>query len=302
MSRALAFALAVFVALVVLSSTFFSVSQTQEALVLRLGEPVPGRGIVVTPGLHVKIPFVENVVKIDRRLLSVETPSEEVPVSDNQRLDVDAFARYRIVDPLLFFKSVRDEANANAQLRGVLNSEMRRVLGEASISDIVRDRREPLMNQIRDLVNATAQRYGVTIVDVRVRRADLPPTISNTVYSRMATQRQVEAAQFRALGSQASQEIKAKADRDATVIVADAQQKADTIRGQGDAERAQVFADAYGKDPAFFAFYRSMNAYKAALGGANSKFLLAPGSDFFRFFGDPTGGKPAAAPAAAATN
>jgi membrane protease subunit HflC len=270
----------------------YTVAQTEQAVVLRFGEPVPGRERVTDPGLHFKIPFVESVVILDKRILDLETPQEEVLAHDNQRLLVDAFMRYRIVDPLKFYQTVRSIDGGANQLGLVLNSTVRRILGDASMTDIVRDKREELMTQILAQVNSEADRIGVTVVDTRVRRADFPKEISDGVFRRMQSERQREAAEYRAQGSEQAQTIKAKADRDVTVLLAEAQQTADTTRGQGDAERNQVFNEAFGQDPDFFAFYRSMQAYQAGLKSDDTRLILAPNSDFFRFFGGPSGVAP----------
>ena len=287
------YALFALVVLAVVGGTFFTVQQTQQALILRFGEPVPGRGLVSEPGLHIKWPFIENVVYIDNRILDVENLRQEVLASDNQRLEVDAFVRYRVIDPLLFYQSVGTIAGANAQLVGVLNSSLRRVLGEAGLPEIVRDNRAGLMAKIRDQVEEGAKRFGLDIVDVRIRRADLPLEISEKVYNRMQTERQREAAEFRAQGAEQAQKIKAKADRDVTVLKADAQQQADQISGTGEAERNRIFAEAFGKDPDFFAFYRAMQAYQASFKGANTRFVVGENSAFFRFFIAPDGNQSA---------
>ncbi|WP_296709493.1 protease modulator HflC [Rhodoblastus sp.] len=285
---------AAFLVIVTLASTF-EVGQTQQALLLRFGEPVPERGLVTEPGLHFKLPFIESVVYIDKRILDLESPKQEILASDNQRLEVDAFVRYRIVNPLKFYQTVGSVARADNQLASVLNSAVRRVLGEANQMQIVRDERVPLTTRIRDQVNAEAERFGVSIVDARMRRVDLPRQISEKVFDRMRTERAREAAEFRALGQQEAQQIRSSAQRDATVIVAEAQQQADTMRGEGEAERSRVFADAFNKDPDFFSFYRSMQAYDAALKTKGSRFVISPSSDFFRFF-DHASGKAAAKP------
>lgn len=279
----------VVVVLLAAAGTMFTVSQTEQAVVLRFGDPVPGRERVTDPGLHLKIPFVESVVILDKRLLDLETPQEEVLTHDNQRLLVDAFMRYRIVDPLKFYQTVRTVEGGTSQLELVLNSTIRRVLGDASITDVVRDKREDLMSQIRQLVNAEADRIGVAVVDTRIRRADFPKEISAGVFGRMQTERQREAAEFRAQGAEQAAKIRAKADRDVTVLLAEAQQQADTTRGQGDAERNQVFNEAFGKDPSFFAFYRSMQAYQTGLKPNDTRLILTPNSNFFRFFDGPNG-------------
>lgn len=274
-------------ALIVGSAAFFTVDQTEQALVLRFGEPVEGRGLVATPGLHYKIPFVENVVYIDNRILDVETPNQEVLASDNTRIEVDAFMRYRIADPLRFYQTVGTLDRGNTQLGFILNSAIRRVLGEADLTQIVSSERSELMVKIKEQVNNESGRLGVTIVDVRIRRADLPKQISDQVYNRMITERAREAAEFRARGAEESQKIHAKADRDVVVLLGQAQQQADQTRGAGDAMRNQIFADAYTKDPDFFAFYRSMMAYETALKGPATRMVISPSSDFFRFFKSP---------------
>src|SRR3954467_4721011 len=294
--------IAVFVLIIVGSATF-EVKQTEQALVLRFGEPVAGRGLVTEPGLHFKIPFVETVVLLDNRILDLESPKQEVLASDNQRIEVDAFVRYRIVDPLRFYQTVGTIERANNQLASVLNSAVRRVLGEANQTQIVRDDRAALMVRIREQVNAEGARFGVRTIDARIRRADLPREISEKVYGRMQTERAREAAEYRAQGSEQAQKITAKADRDVVVLRASAQQQADQVRGQGDAERNRIFAEAYGQDPDFFAFYRSMQAYDASFKARDTRFVTAPTSDFFRYFGSATGRPaPAATPAGAATS
>ena len=277
------------IALVALSGSMFQVAQTEQALVLRFGAPVAGRGLVTEPGLHFKVPLIESVVKIDNRILALESPKQEVLASDNQRIDVDAFVRYRIVDPLLFYQAAGSVPVANNLLASMLNSAVRRVLGEANQQQIVRDERASLMVKIRDQVNSESQRFGIAIVDARVRRADLPREISEKVFSRMVSERQREANEYRAQGSEQYQKITSKADRDAIVLKAEAQQAADTIRGQGDAERNRIFAEAFGRDPDFFAFYRSMQAYDQTFKAGDTRFVTSPSSDFFKYFGNPNG-------------
>ena len=271
------------------SSAFFTVSQIEQALVLRFGEPVPGRGLVTTPGLHMKWPFLENVVFVDKRILDLETPKQDLIASDNQKIEVDAFLRYHIVDPLKFYQTNQTVRRLKDQLGSVLDSSVRRVLGAANLQQIVRDDRAALMLKIRELVNSEASRLGVAVNDVRIRHADLPKEISEQVFLRMQSERQREAAEFRAKGSEQAQTIQAKADRDVVVLRANAQQHADTVRGEGDATRNQIFAEAYGKDADFFAFYRSMQAYEAGFKGGDTRMVLNPKSEFFRFFASPTG-------------
>jgi membrane protease subunit HflC len=282
-------------------STLFTVSQTQQALVVRLGKPV---SVITEPGLNWKVPFIDSVIYVDKRILNIESPAQEVIASstDNtnsgigtdqagERLVVDAFARYRIVDPLKYYQTV-GVSGADAQLAILLNSALRRVLGAATLTDVVRDKREELMAKMRDQMNRDAKPYGVEVVDVRIRRADLPEKNSQAVYQRMQTERQREAAEFRAQGSQKSQEIRARADRDVTVLLADATSSAEQIRGQGDSERNRIFADAYTRDPDFFTFYRSMQAYDKSMQRGDTRLVLKPDSDFFRYFSDPLGRQP----------
>jgi modulator of FtsH protease HflC len=266
--------------------------------VVRLGEPV---GVVTEPGLHFKAPFIDSVISIDKRILDLENPSQEVIASDQKRLVVDAFARYRIKNALQFYQSVGSIQAANVQLTTLLNASLRRVLGEVTFIQVVRDEREALMARIRDQLDKEAGGYGIQVVDVRIRRADLPEQNSQAVYQRMQTERQREAAEFRAQGGQKAQEIRSNADREATVIVAEANSTAEQVRGEGDGERNRLFAEAYGKDPDFFAFYRSMTAYENGLKSSDTRFLLRPDGDFFKYFGSSSGSRPGApAPSASA--
>jgi modulator of FtsH protease HflC len=290
---------AIIVILAVALASVFTVEQTEQAIVLRFGEPVPGRGLITSPGLHVKYPFIENVVFLDNRILLVEAPKQEVLASDNNRLEVDSFVRYRIVDPLKYYQTVGTTDRASSQLSPILNSAVRRVLGDATQTEIVREKRNALMVKIRDQVNQEGSRLGIAVIDVRIRHADLPRQISEQVFKRMQSERAREANEFRAKGSEQKQTIEAQADRDVVVLLGNARRQADQTRGEGDAERNRIFAESFGKDPDFFAFYRSMQAYEAGLKGVDTRMVISPKSDFFRFFGTPNG-KPVApiAPAA----
>ncbi|ACB95361.1 protease modulator HflC [Beijerinckia indica] len=285
----LALSLVLLVLVLLGGGTFFIVQQTQQALVLRFGEPLPGRGLVTKPGLYFKLPSIETAVFLDNRILDVETAKQEVLASDNTRIEVDAFLRYRIIDPLRFYQSVGSVERAANQLGYILNSAVRRVLGEANLTQIVRDERAQLMVKIRDQVNREADRLGVTVVDVRIRRADLPRQISEKVFNRMQTERAREAAEYRAQGSEQAQMITAKANRDVTIIQAEARRQGEQIRGEGDAQRARIFAEAFGRDQDFFAFYRSMQAYETSLKPDSTKLVIDPGSEFFRFLGSSSG-------------
>jgi membrane protease subunit HflC len=272
-------------------SGLFTVSQTQQTIVVRFGEPIR---VVSEPGLNYKIPFVDGVIPIEKRILDLENPAQEVLAADRRRLIVDAFARYKITNPLRFYQTVGTIPTANVQLASLLNAALRTVLGEVTLIEIVRDRRAELMVRSREQLDQKTESYGISVVDVRIRRADLPEQNSQAVYERMKTERQREAAELRAEGAQRAQEIRSKADRDATIIVAEATSQGEQTRGEGDSERNRIFAEAYGQDPDFFAFYRTMNAYEAGLRSGDTRFVLRPDSSFFRFFGDPSGkGKPA---------
>jgi modulator of FtsH protease HflC len=283
--------------MIVAYSSVFTVTQTEQALVVRLGKPVD---VLTDPGLHFKAPFIDTVIDIDKRILDLENPSQEIIAFDRRRLVVDAFARYRIKDALQFYQSIGTIQAANLQLTTLLNGSLRRVLGEVTFIQIVRDERETLMARIRDQLDHEAGGYGIQVVDVRIRRADLPEQNSQAVYQRMQTERQREAAEFRAQGGQKAQEIRSSADREATVIVAEANSTSEQVRGEGDGERNRLFAEAYGKDPGFFAFYRSMSAYENGLKSNDTRFLLRPDSEFFKFFSNPSGKSSAEAAASAA--
>ena len=281
--------------------TLFTVYQTQQALVLEFGKP---KRLVTTPGLNYKIPFIQNVEFFDKRLLDLDSAPQEVIASDQKRLVVDAFARWRITDPLLFYQAVGDERVARSRLGAVLEASLRRVLGSSNFEAVVRDKRDALMQDITRQVNAEAKGLGITVVDVRIKRADLPEANSLAIFRRMQTERQRQAAEIRAQGEEASRRIRATADRQVTVLKAEATGESERTRGAGDSEKNRVFADAFGQDPDFFAFYRSMQAYEVALKAGDTRLLLSPDSQFFRFFNDAFGktgqsgtGEPAPAPA-----
>jgi membrane protease subunit HflC len=287
MNRTVLTALAVIVGvlLVIVIPCFFTVNQAQQAIVLRLGEP---RRVVRDPGLHFKLSIVDNVVTFDKRLLDFDADAQEVIMLDQRRLVVDAFARYRIVDPLLFFQSVGTEANMRARLGAIVNASLRNVLGSVPFSAVLSNRRSQLMRQISDSVVNEAKGFGVVVVDVRIMRADLHPDNSPAIYARMQTEREREARTERAQGAETSQRIRAEADRDRTVILAEAQRQAQVLRGQGDAEATRIFADAFNRDPQFYSFYRSLQAYRQAI-GEGTTLVLTPESEFFRFFRDMNG-------------
>jgi modulator of FtsH protease HflC len=273
--------------------TLFTVSQTQQALVLEFGKP---KRVITEPGLNYKIPFIQNVEFFDKRILDIDTASQEVIASDQKRLVVDAFARYKIVNALLFFQSLGNQLGANSRLGAILESSLRRVLGGASFAAVVRDKRETLMRTILSQVNQEAEPFGIKIVDVRIKRVDLPEANMQAIYRRMQTERQRQAAEFRAEGEGASRRIRGTADREVTVIKADATGESSRIRGNGDGEKNRIFAEAFGQDPDFFAFYRSMQAYQEALQADDTRLLLSPNSQFFQYFNNAFGKTDGAAP------
>ena len=277
------------------SSALFIVDQTEQALVLQFGQP---RRVIRDPGLWVKRPFIQNVIVYDKRVLDFEPPPEEVIASDQKRLVVDTYTRYRIVDPLLFYQTVSSEAGVRSRLAAIVSSSLRRVLGSVTLSDVLSEKRAGIMHQIRDEVAAEAKNFGVDVVDVRLRRADLPQENSEAIYARMQSERQQQAAQYRGEGAEAAQTVRATAERERTVILADAQRDAQKLRGEGDAESIKIYADAYSQDKDFFAFYRSMEAYRDAFNGQTTSFVLSPEGSFFRYFLGWKGGS-GAAPGAA---
>ena len=273
-------------AAILASSSLFIVDQTEQALVLQLGQP---RRVIRTPGLWAKRPFIENVIFYDKRLLDFEPPPEEVIASDQKRLVVDTYTRYRITDPLLFYQTVASEAAVRARLNALVSGSLRRVIGNVTLSALLSAQRAEIMHQIRDEVRAQAKAFGIDVIDVRIRRADLPPENSQAIYARMESERQQQAAQYRAEGAEAAQTVRAKADRERTVILAEAQRQAQIARGEGDAKATAIYAQAYDQDKDFFAFYRSMQAYRDAFSGNTTAFVLAPEGSFFRFFDNPAG-------------
>jgi membrane protease subunit HflC len=283
-------------AIFALANAYFVVQQTQHAIVLRFGSIV--REPISEPGLYFKAPFIDNVVVLDKRTLDLDLPVQTVLTTDRQNLDVDAFARYRITQPLRFFQTVRAIPNANSRLASFVNSSMRNVIAGATMTALIRTDRGALMNRIQEEVNREAGTLGVEIVDLRLTRVDLPQVNQEAVFNRMQTERRQEAADLRATGNQQAVTIRARADREVVGILAEANRRADELRGAGDAERNKIFAEAFGKDPGFFSFYRSMQAYEQAMRQGDTRMVLSPNSDFFRYFGDATGrrGAPAASP------
>ena len=263
--------------------SLFTVKEINQAIVLQFGDP---KKIISTPGLQVKIPFIQNVVFIDRRILSLDPAPEEVIASDQKRLIVDAYARFKIVDPLKFYISVGDERVARSRLATIINSRLRGVLGKQSLATLLSEDRSKQMDIIQTDVNTEAQNFGIEIIDVRIKRADLPQANSEAIYKRMQTEREREAKEFRAKGAEMAVTITSTADKEVTVLLANAKKQSEIMKGEGDGQRNRIFANAFGKDPEFFAFYRAMQAYENALIGGDTSLILSPDSDFFKFFGD----------------
>lgn len=273
-------------------SSLFIVKQTEQAMVLRFGKPQGDP--IREPGLRYKVPFVDQVVFFDKRILDLDTKPVEVIASDQKRLVVDTFARWQIINPLLFYQAVRDEDTARRRLGNVMEASLRRVLGESTFKDILRDKRDALMKKIARQVTNESVAFGMKIIDVRIKRADLPQANSDAIYKRMRSERKQEAAQYRAVGAAIANKIRADAEKKATVTRANATRDGQIIRGEGDATRNKLFADAFGKDPGFFAFYRSMQAYEKSLASKDTRLVLSPDSSFFKYFQNPNGKQPAA--------
>ena len=271
---------------VIAATAFFSifiVKEVNQAIVLQFGDP---KKIITKPGLNFKLPFIQNVVFLDKRILNLDAPPEEVIASDQKRLIVDAFARFQIIDPLKFYISVGNERVARSRLSTIINSRIRSVLGTQRLQTLLSEDRTKQMALIQEGVNNEAQNFGIEIVDVRIKRADLPQANSDAIFRRMQTEREREAKEFRAKGAEMAVTITSTADKEVTVILADAQKKSEIMKGEGDGKRNNIFANAFGQDPEFFAFYRAMQAYEKALIGGETSLILSPDSEFFKFFGN----------------
>lgn len=268
--------------LFVLANTLYVVTQTEQAIVLQFGEPMR---VVKTPGLKLKVPFIQNVVFYDNRLLNLDPPAQEVVLNDKKRLDVDSFTRYRIVEPLRFYKTVRTEAQARSKLEEIVNSSVRKILGRITLQELLSQQRTKIMADISAAVKVDAEQIGVNVADVRIRRADLPVEVLQAINARMKAERERDAKEFRATGKQEAQKIRATAEKEQTVIVAEADKQAQIIRGQGDREAIIIWNNAAGTDPKFYGFYRSLEAYRNALAdGDNTSLVLSPDAEFFEYF------------------
>lgn len=263
-------------------SAMFTVHETEQALVLQFGDP---RRSVREPGLHFKTPVIQNVVYLEKRILDLDSPKQEVIASDKKRIVVDAYTRFRIADPLEFYRTVNNEAVARTRLTNIINSSLREVLARVELQAILSGERGKLMREISDRASAEARKFGVAIVDVRIKRADLPEENSQAIYRRMQAERERDARELRARGAEEGQKIRADADRQRAVLLAEAERQAQTLRGQGDADRTRILGEAYGRDPDFFDFYRTLEAYRTSMGSGDTSLVLSPDSDFLKYFG-----------------
>ncbi len=272
------------VLLFVAANSFYIVSQPEQAIVLQFGEPVRE---VKEPGLKFKIPFIQNVIVYDKRLLNLDPPAQEVVLNDKKRLDVDSFTRYQIVDPLKFYQTVRTEEQARSKLEEIVNSSLRKILGRITLQELLSQKRNQIMRDISSAVKIDAEQIGVSVADVRIRRADLPIEVLQAINARMKSEREREAKEFRGQGQQLSQQIKAQAEKERTILIAEAEKKAQIIRGNGDKESTEIWNNAANTDPEFYAYYRSLEAYRKAMGNGDTSMVLSPTSEFFEFFGTP---------------
>lgn len=274
---------------IIVFSALFTVHQTQQALVLQFGNPVRAE---TEPGLKFKLPFVQNVTFFDRRILDLDPPAQEIILNDQKRINVDSFVRYKIVDPLEFRKTAQSDANFRQIFGGRLNAAVRSEVGKVLLGDMLSNKRDDVMQRITEQLKVQAPQFGIEVVDVRIGRTDLPETTSQSVYNRMRSQRIAEAAKLRAQGAELKAKTQAEADRDRTIILAEAQKNSQILRGQGEGAKTTILNEAFGQDMDFFEFYRSMEAYNEAF-GEGTTMVLSPDSDFFKFFGDISGKKPA---------
>lgn len=264
-----------------LFNSLYILPQTEQAIVLQFGEPVR---LVKEPGLKFKVPFIQNVVFYDNRLLNLDPPAQEIVLNDKKRLDVDSFTRFRIIDPLKFYQTVRTEEQSRSKLKEIVNSSVRKILGRTTLQELLSQKRTQIMSDISTAVKTDAQQIGVSVADVRIRRADLPIEVLQAINARMKTERERDAKEFRAQGQQNAQQIRAKAEKERTIIIAEAAKQAEILRGEGDREATRIWNKAANRDPQFFAFYRSLAAYKKALNEGKTSLVLSPDSEFFRYF------------------
>lgn len=270
------------IVMILFSGSIFTLDQRQQVLILQFGEPIR---VIKTPGIKFKLPLLQDAIFFDKRIIDLDISDQEVIASDQKRLIINAFAKYKIVDPLKFYTTVNNTYGLASKLSGILDSSLRQVIGEATLSEMLTEDRSNIMDKIKDVVSQESEIFGVEIVDVRIMRADLPKENSDAIFARMQTEREKEAREIRANGAEQADKIRAEADKQKTILLAEAKKKADLARGNGEAEAIKIYANSYGKDPEFADFYRSMNAYKEALKSENTKMVISPDSDFFKYFG-----------------
>lgn len=275
------------IAMILFSSSIFTVNQTEQVLILSFGKPVR---VISKPGIKFKIPFIHDKISFDKRIIDLGIADQEVIASDQKRLIISAFAKYQIVDPLKFYTTVRSMEGLSGKINGILDSGLRQVIGEVTLSELLTENRSNIMKKIHDVVAAEVQIFGIKIVDIRIMRADLPKENSDAIYARMQTEREKEAREIRANGAEESDKIKAMADKQKTIILSEAKKLSDITRGNGEAEASKIYANSYGKDPEFADFYRSMNAYKNSFKSDKTKMVISPDSDFFKYFGNSRSG------------
>ena len=274
------------VGLLVLSGMVFTVKETQQVLVLQFGD-VKGR--IDQPGLNIKLPVLQQLRVFEKRILNVDPPAEEVLLADQKRLVVDTFARYRISDMLKYYQTLSTETAAVQRMNNIINASLRGVLGTTTMKDVLSEKRDGLMKKIQTEVNEETDRFGIEIVDVRIIRADLPVQVTQSTYNRMRSEREREAKEARAQGEELSLKIRSQADKERTVLLSEARRDAEIARGEGDKEAITIYAKAFGKDPKFFEFYRTMEAYKKALKTGGTTMVLSPDSDFFKYISSDSG-------------
>lgn len=271
---------------IVVLNTVFTVDQRRQAVVLQFGDPVR---LIKTPGLKFKMPFLQNVIFFDNRILNLAVQEQEVIASDQKRLIINAFAKYRIVDPLKFYTTVRNLYGINARLGAILDSSLRQIIGEIPLNDLLTDSRSEVMSKIKSVVSRESEIFGVEIIDVRIVRGDLPKENSKAIFARMQTEREKEAREIRAKGGEESKKIRAEAEKQRSILLAEAKKNSNIIKGDGDAMATKIYADSYRVDPEFAYFYLSMEAYKQSLKAENTKMVISPDGEFFNYLREPNG-------------
>jgi membrane protease subunit HflC len=268
-------------ALIIFQSSFFTVDQRQQVLILQFGEPIRA---IDTPGIKFKMPFIQNAIFFEKRIIDLALPEQEVIASDQKRLIINAFTKFQIIDPLKFYTTVGNSYGLSGKLSGILDSSLRQVIGEVTLNELLTENRGNIMKKIKDAVGSSSEIFGIKIIDVRIMRADLPKENSDAIYARMQTEREKEAREIRAKGAEEADKIRAEANKEKTIIIAEAKKNSDIMRGNGESESNKIYASSFGRDPEFADFYRSMSAYKTAFSNDKTKMIISPDSDFFKYF------------------